>query len=703
METDEELEPVTQGTYETQQTTCSFYHEVRSSQEMRRHVSSNVQSDGPEGIFSFSDTPLREGDLEPEVSRVPRENKNNRGSTSTLVTRENVSKITKKHLRRRRRCQFDNFQDSLRTASNCLDCRKMIKHLEEIALKESANEENKIEESELLEQLEGYRKNLEQAVNKYDRFEIHSLQGSLEALILRYNPDYIERVQAEKVLFRKAVRENKPPHSPPTWNEDPAYRLLSLFRGDFSGQKRKVTAEELRWWVSRGAWVLAISLLLVAITFVSIDFYRSITNPALSTKVTQMERLSLPIVYACLTIPFVPTFLDIEKSSSFVGYPLWALRSYTNFENGETYVFPDTNDAVAESTFIGIEGYCNESMKHISKKKIEEASNIVNDVTRCYSCLRIGEKKPVWITYKNSHLRPSGAVTLEFALQKELGYCFKQGGMWDTFVRDGVKDELKKHSRRLNESGAILALNPSDDMNFILEHGFQAIEDLKDANRLNLAQASVYCNLYFLSGVFYPIEPGTQIRYSFNRSDGVNAWKMLEDESKYLKIPRNIQIGIDDAAGINETTFLDAMHNVSAMNFEIASKASVNIFSVEKSTSRPGVMDFSGVLRDGFSDTLLYTKTIEQGTTRFKSTVQLESQKQFLVMSPYDRLNVSLDFASFNVAVNVKVPTTTLAEFLTDVFEYVGLFTGICAYSLLVSPARIYLQRIQKYQDAENK
>lgn len=61
-------------------------------------------------------------------------------------------------------------------------------------------------------------------------------------------------------------------------------------------------------------------------------------------------------------------------------------------------------------------------------------------------------------------------------------------------------------------------------------------------------------------------------------------------------------------------------------------------------------------------------------------------------ISQYNEYSLEVRLTGFGVEVTSRRPATSAAEFLTDVFEYAGLFTGICAYSALVAPASMYLE-----------
>lgn len=638
------------------------------------------------------------------VDPVARQRARDERELATMrVTRENVLQMSQKIIKVRRIRQYERLRKALCCASNSLDSRKMMDHIQKQVVTPKALRE-KPQLQHLADEMAESAGQLYIAVDENDGKQIREIHTMLDRILLQHDRNYLEEMQREKFRFRRAVIQNKAPHPPPRWFQNPTYRLLSTFKGDFSGEKRKVTVREQRWYVSRGAWLLAITFLAIAITFVILDFHTSMTNKAVSTKIVQHDTLPLPVVYACLTLAQIPMFsmqrlkrLREPSNNEFGGYPLWGLRSYTHHETGETYTFPRTHEVIAEEVNIGDNlTKCNDMLSYMSYSNIKRAAGRMTGFDRCFTCLRIGNRKQVWLNYSNAIKRAPGAITLEFGISKSLDYCFRRGGMWNTLNSRDILTVLLENQDRLLEEEAIQMIDV-DDISFVLNHGLEAIERLGDEFLYAMTRASILCNLYFLSGALYPVAPEAKVRYSFNLSAGRDAWVRLDDESKYLEIWSSIPLGVVQFGVVNSTSYMHELLNISENeHYQTETGITLRIFTVENaSTGQPGVGDFSTILHDSNQDLLLYSKRIEENVPNYLSSVQHGGRKQFLIWSSYRRTNISLDFATFDVEHSVKVPTTTLVEFLTDLFEYIGLFTGICAYSLLVSPARMYLRRRQ--------
>lgn len=613
---------------------------------------------------------------------------------STTAAQETTILEANRHLTRRRVHQYDSVQSALRKASKALDTKAMIDHLETIL--ENPAPEHQDEACHLYPKLKEYRASLYDAVANHDMDEITDVQGVVETLLLSYDPKHLENIEARKLDIRQAVRDNEPPRPIPSWKQNPAYRFLSMLKGDFTGEANLVTRKQVRYFLSRGAWVLAFFLLIIAIAFSSVQFVESLSRPALSTDLNRYEKLQLPVVWACLTKPMFPMFENLPNET-YVGWQFWGLRSYTNIETDETYTYPDTKKLISESKILGSTDYCQDNMQYLSKHAIDLGSqHFREDSSRCYSCLRVGIKKSVTLEYAKALNRPAGAVTLEFAVLKDLDYCFGEEIPVSGFPRTVLKADLKRHGQRLVDSGAVVLENKVG-IDFALDYGFESYDQLGNPYLKIEMEATVFCNLFFLSGTFYPVRNEERIRYSFDLGRGVDSWMPIGDPNNFLDV--KIGAGKHWVDNINRTKMLSDFKLIDVADTARVSHMSVNIYSVvNTTTTQPTSRHFSGLLRENTNDVMVYTKKVESGVVEFSSRLQRGAARVFQGQSRFFRSNLSLDFAAFDVEDSVKVPTTTWAEFLTDVFEYVGLFTGICAYSVLVAPAKVYLRRIQKYE-----
>lgn len=612
---------------------------------------------------------------------------------STEVNFDNVVEMATRHMIRRRVRLYDEYHRALCIASKCIDTKRMCDHMDGIF--DRLGPERAGDIATMKPKLMEYRQNLNDAVLQKDYQEVTDIQGAVESMILQYDRTYLERIEAKKLDYKRAVRDNIPPHAVPGWLENPVFRFLSLLRGDFKGDQQKISRGMEQKCMSRSAWILAISAMFVAIGFVTFDFQEARRRPGLSTHSVHHERLQLPVVWACATKPMLPMF-ETQPNSLYVGKQMWGIRSYSNKETGEQYTHPETEKILSEPKILGPEN-CMRDMQHLSKRIIDLANSETNNkYARCYSCLRIGVKNPATVDFAKSLNRSLGSVSIEFATLRDIDVCFSGYYNMDTRLLGFIKEELLLHASLLEERGALVMLNPAElGIDFALKYGFEVWEALPDDWRIQETRATVFCNLYLFAGVFFPVKEEERIRYSFNISGGMNAWQPLGNKDNFIKVESRARL--DRLRNVNRTQYLKDMQRSDEEADVMVKETMVKLYSMGNSTDgQPSFRHFSGTLRQNFDDVMLYTKRIEDGKTEFLSHLQRGPQKSQRFVSRYRLCNISLDFSSFDVEVSVKVSTTTWAEFLTDVFEYVGLFTGVCAYSLLVSPAKLYLQQVQR-------
>lgn len=504
---------------------------------------------------------------------------------------------------------------------------------------------------------------------------------------------YLEYEEERKRMYLVERERGEKEGSKPTWASNASSKFISMLRGDLQG-KEKVSERDQRSCISRCAWAFAIIGLCIALGFSVVDFWYAQAYPAVSTNLYLNDALKLPVVYACLTVPFLPTFADLP-TAQFVGNPLWGMRSYTNVDTNDTLIYPHTK-LVVEETFLGDRSLCNERMKYLSKKSIESSlGSRMPESEKCYSCLRFGAQTPIEVKRQYAMLRTAGAVTLEFATIKDTEFCFSPYESLNPFLRRTLLDTLKEHAEQLVERGIIVLLNaPSSQYaQYGLEFGFDdytpAFPD--EPHRRLLAQASVICNLYLFSGYFFPVKPGTETRYSYDIDGGLYSWRQLGHDSNYLIVQSVKTLFFD--GNITREKVLRQMTEESMEGVKLED-TSINVYVVDQATDPPGAYkDFATSLRQNHRDVLLITEHVDNGQKRYTASVQLGIRKLFEVVGRFNRFNISLDFATFETEIVTRRPTTSTPEFLTDIFEYVGLFTGVCAYSVLVGPARMYLRR----------
>lgn len=617
-------------------------------------------------------------------------------SASSSQTNQRTFRHAQQHLRNRRIAIADDFKQSLLVASNTVQFSRMLQNLQNLILVKRAEQD--ADADHLEEQVNSVNDFFQTAIEKYSKADILNAEGQIEHLTLFYDPKYLEGEEAHKRDYferRKQLKEKNLPKQ--SWTSSTTSRFLGLLKGDIAGVE-EVTVEEQRSCISKCAWGFAILGMCIAIIFLILDYWQSQANPALSTSIVQNDYLQLPVIFACVSMPHIPLFLNYP-TSRYKGNAMWGLSIYRNIEANHTLVFPHTS-YVAEPSFLGSPEFCPKALQYLSKQNI--LSNLAgsNDPHKsCYSCLKIGARIPVFLSRKAATLRPSGAVTLGFASSNTLELCFNPTQHANVFYKQTLLATLRLHIEDIEARGVVIILNPKLSLENALDFGFEAFENESPAGdytyrtKMYSAQATVFCNMYLFSGVFFPVEPGTEIRYEFDITRGIEAWKPIGNLSNFLDIGPHFDY--NDQL-VSKTDLMAVLRDASSFS-RLTPETAINIYSVAGPSDRPdSLQHFHTALRMFHRDVLLFTKSSEEGKSRHTSVMQQGAQRLGGIGSEYRRYNISFDFATFETERVIRRPTTSTAEFLTDIFEYVGLFTGICAYSVLVGPARMYLKSLGK-------
>lgn len=610
-------------------------------------------------------------------------------NTNALNEQKRVFRQAQQHLRIRRFTASDRFKKSLLIASNVIQSSRMLQNLENLVQLKRAEQD--VDVDHLEEQLVQVHDSFQTALRDYSEEDIFNAESQIEHLTLFYDPVYLEGEEALKREYFEQQKKLRQRVTKVSWASNPSSRFVSLLKGDIEGVE-EVTEEEQRSCISKCAWSFAIIGMVIAIAFLIVDFWQAQANPALSTTLTQNEKLTLPIIYGCLTFPLIPTF-ETLPNEQYKGFALWGLRSFTNVDTNHTLLFPKTK-LITESTFLGRPEYCSQALQYLSKQSIIDArSDSFDPRKQCYSCLKIGGKTPMALSRKAATQRPSGAITLEFAASMDLEYCFNPLFGDNRALSKNLKETIKAHGQELVSRGIVNLI--SGTIEFAVDFGFEDFETAfpGDDAAEHSAVATVLCNLYFFSGYFFPVKPGTEVRYSFDMHGGIESWKPIGKSSNFLSVVAEPRFA---TRYVNRSMILAEMSSDGDGTKAIA-QTTVNIYSVNGPREHPNsLQDFAVSLRPNHRDVLFFTKSTEHEESRHSSVVQFGAQRIFQAIGRFIRYNISLDFATFETEHMTRRPTTSTAEFLTDIFEYVGLFTGICAYSVLVGPARMYLKNLNK-------
>lgn len=575
--------------------------------------------------------------------------------------------------------QNERFKSVLQTSSNAITTVRMLQNLSGLPSPPSTLPEE--------------QDALSKAVRDFDQEQIFNVNGRIEKCTLASDPMYIEAEERRRRDYSMQTKKRSEP--PISWASGKSSRLVQLMRGDYQGSE-EVTEEDQRSCISRCAWGFAIIGMLVAIAFLIVDFWSAQTSPAISTRLVQNEELELPVVWTCLNFPLMPSFWELEPN--YKGFPLLGLRGYQDVDKDHVLMWPQTK-LLTDSGWMG-GSECGQRLRYMDKKSIlRELSTNRVDADACFSCVKFGHKTPVELKRSKAIERRPGAVTLEFSVAAEIEFCFNPYKSGNKFMQEALLNTVEKKGEDLVERG-IVELRAGPSISFALRNGFADYRNAFGVVAMNMAQATVLCNLFFFSGYFFPVKPGTEVRYSYDINEKLDAWKPLGDVDNFITVQNAITTGV--GAVVDRQAVYEEMVTGSHLEGKLMHSISLDVYVVNEAQDQPGMFtDYATSLRQSHQDLLLITKKVENEKAMYTTSVHGGMQKFFPALGRSSRFNISLDFETFDTEIITRRPTTSTAEFVTDVFEYIGLFTGVCAYSVLVGPARMYLKKTRQMAGAK--
>lgn len=439
--------------------------------------------------------------------------------------------------------------------------------------------------------------------------------------------------------------------------------------------------------------------MMVAIMFLIIDFWYAQNNPSVSTTIVENNTLQLPVIFACLSVPNIPTFENLSREQ-FAGEPLWGLSTYSNDQKNQFLKYPKTKDVLTTPSLLGNEAVCSSSLQHLSLRgTLLGLTPWGNASRRCFSCLKIGVKQPIVLSASPEKHRPAGPIKLGFSFSRYLSFCFN--GLADGFniiLMNNLRETIKRSSQQLLEKRIVQMVsnkNGSRDLEVAFDIGFNPyVKKRKSRVLRQRLEAELLCNLYFFSGHFFPIEPGTAVQYSFDINRELNAWQPVGDLSNVFRIPTSYM------EVYNRTTILEGIRNDNYGNRIVFSLPGIYIYSMgDNSDGQPSFRNKLDWIVGRETCLIRFTKHIENEVVTYGYSIQRTGIGTSITNDMFSRVQLSLDFETFSTEVVTKRPTTSFVEFCTDLFEYAGLFTGVCVYSMFVGPARMYLKRFKKQSD----
>ncbi|KAI0564690.1 hypothetical protein FGB62_24g25 [Gracilaria domingensis] len=450
-------------------------------------------------------------------------------------------------------------------------------------------------------------------------------------------------------------------------------------------QESSEAVEQSFFCLTTAAWVFAVFGMMVTIGFLAADFWYAQKHVAIHVERSKQQPQELPAITICSFVPNVPSFSNYP-SSEYPGLPIFGIQRLTRYNKSTSLLVSDKTypDILATSSksevedvllshdlsqCSGNEGFDVErEMKGLILGNDLGIQNNENE-ERCYHCIRLGLKSRIKLypppSEEDAILPP--AINMKLYRTKLLAACRTEYHRRNIMVVSLFVDEIQKYAEQLGGQG-VLDFNNED-----VEKAFGVDWFRADSHRF----FDFSCNVYFFSGFFYPSRDNADISYRF---DGSTEERWVKTGSGPYYSAYTWSSNAADINGPNRVAIEKDFFTPDALELYVEEAKGVNITAAVSPSTKVSAIEAA-------EKTLYKFRTVlSQGKTEYE-VIRSTSVSSQLGQSAVDLYNVHFDFDSFETETIVTTPTMTWPEFVIDVFEFIGLFTGICIFTLIVAPA----------------
>jgi hypothetical protein len=437
------------------------------------------------------------------------------------------------------------------------------------------------------------------------------------------------------------------------------------------------------------AWAFAVICMVLALGFLTKEFVKSQKNPAIRIKQVPSTELELPALSMCSSVEGLPSFHDYPKDG-YPGHPLFAVSVLQNLHDSDvaTIRYPSTTSSgFIEETYLGADvAKCKKDTSMMSTSRARQALfryslerniSVIDvktlDEAPCLKCFRVGATRRQRVSADKPRSPVEMPVTVSVSASRAFSACQIAVDTRPTVIYNFFPEQLISHTleletrgivsfpKGLTQRGRVDAYSPSGQM---------------DAN----AYKEMYCSVYFFSGYFYPSEDAGKV--SFEWSPESKTWKSI-GSAKYSPYTHERSAPYTFGPG-SDTAHKDVYFGRG--------------IEVHYEDPQMAVKQGAQVSPDSFASSLLgssHTLAYLTRTHKSDGSIHFEADADEQLLDSLDvngdryiRWNVGFDYRDFATTTISVQPTLSWPEFVTDVFEFVGLFTGVCIFSMIVAPSQ---------------
>lgn len=520
-----------------------------------------------------------------------------------------------------------------------------------------------------------------------------------EPLALSFESAGYDSENEESKSVKFSSRRGGPLSSGSKWRRDTvssrgATTLLRVLKsnGKFMDKSEVIQGQERDdgfFCMTTAAWTFAVIGMMITIGFLSGDFRAAQRNLAIEIDQTNPTSQRLPAVTICGNPKNIPAFRNYP-SKKYPGLPLFGVSQLIrhNRSSGRSLQLASYFDKSIESlnetlvedvvvTNIGTKFKSRPQGFNVKReigslydvRAVSSFESLGNSNDGGFYCIRIGKKEEeILQPFENQNSTHVVTPSIEIRVFKSrlFSACRSRFLRRDRFVISVFISELILFADGLEQRG-ILDFSGFDHS--VLE---ESLLGLRAPYHIDF-----YCNVYFFSGFFYPSVDNADISYKYDPVDPFR-WKQTGKGPYYSAYSWEkdapLIVGPDVQALSNETYTLLGLR-LFAQNADDADDSGI----VKPST-------VISVLDAAQTSTIVFQRVQVEGKIEYHVREELGFSPK-TVRKIIDVFHIKMDFSSFATERIRASPTMSWPEFLTDVFEFVGLFTGICIFTLIVAPA----------------
>jgi hypothetical protein len=421
-------------------------------------------------------------------------------------------------------------------------------------------------------------------------------------------------------------------------------------------------------------------------------------NLAISVEQVREDEINLPAISICSTVEGLPTFHELP-TAEYPGHPLFIITTFQNIykgQNSSTIRYPETAKSAADSMIEQVYHGSNLSKctSDTSKMSVvrqrqslfrqalgrnKSSIGVQYDPYPCRKCYRIGARTPLLVGNRANREPLTSPVSVKIALSRVFSSCRtrKERRGSDVPLLYMIT-ELTRHYAALEQRGILdfgTALSGNETakketMKVMLD---QASNDNINRNYDRL------CGIYFFSGFFYPSEDAGNVKAEFDAS--IQEWKDVPGTTTY-----STETAYVTSEALTASTLLSTGKTTSR---DVSVARGVEIYFADPDTAAESILldeSIAPSVLDGPSDTLFYLKRSINNAGGVKYSSQHDSMQDLFESSNarrYNRISLGFDFEDFATNRVTMQPTMSWPEYVTDVLEFIALYTGICIFTLV--------------------